>query len=214
MKIGIGITTTPNRKDYFEKCILNVHHFSNKISELFTFEDKEFKGVAYAKNTCLNALKNNDYIFLFDDDCWPYKVGWEEYFIDCMTPNNHLLFLSAIHQPKQWTRNYKCVSYRECGGVMMAYTKKVVDKVGYMSSEYRKHGFEHAGYSQRIFNAGLNESPYISPTNASDYIYSMDYSEENVKSSLSKEIKIKNYQYNLSLFLKEKNQSDYKKFTP
>ena len=212
MRIGIGITTTPNRKEYFEKCLVNIHHFSKNGFELFTHCDEQYKGVAYSKNLCLDSLKDCDYIFLFDDDCYPYKSGWEDYFIDCMAPNNHLLYLAPMHQPKQWSKNYKCVSYRECGGVMMAFTKKVIETIGYMDSGYKQHGFEHAGYSQRICNAGLNESPYLSPTNASEYIHSLDYMEIKVKSSLTTEQKSKYYQQNLALFLKEKYQSNYKPF--
>ena len=58
---------------------------------------------------------------------------------------------------------------------MMYITKEVIEKVGYLHKDYGFYGYEHAGYSQRIFKAGLIPHPYLVPTYAGEYIYSLDF---------------------------------------
>ena len=61
-----------------------------------TDSDKDRQGVARRKNECLRALKDCDYVFLFDDDCFPIKDGWVNFFIQ--SGDAHLLYLhSDLH---------------------------------------------------------------------------------------------------------------------
>ena len=53
MTIGIGITTTPNRKNRLHECLDALDKFS-PMANLYIYNDAEFKGVAYAKNMCLD----------------------------------------------------------------------------------------------------------------------------------------------------------------
>jgi len=94
--IGIGITTR-NRLELVQRCVLMIKQFSkfDKLividdaseipvelpdTEVFRFDEQQ--GIAKAKNKCLSYLKECDHIFLFDDDCWPIKDGWQEHYID------------------------------------------------------------------------------------------------------------------------------------
>ena len=99
--IGIGVTTR-NRPVLIKEFVDNLKKFSiphylviiDDASEInvrsilgyvpntrvFRFEEPI--GIAAGKNKCLEELKPFDYIFLFDDDCWPIKSGWEKLYID------------------------------------------------------------------------------------------------------------------------------------
>ena len=67
--IGIGITTY-NRPDMLNKCLEHIkkHTFNDNVTIYVADDSNERKGVAYRKNECLRALKDCDYVFLFDDD--------------------------------------------------------------------------------------------------------------------------------------------------
>lgn len=205
--IGIGVSTTPNRKEHFNLWLDKFNQVKPDTYHLHIHEDYNYRGVAYSKNQSLNALKGCDYIFLFDDDCFPIAHGWEQYFIN--SGENHLLYLNPTHGilAKQGELEY----YQNCGGVFMFMTKECIDKVGFMNSEYQRYGFEHAGYSNRIFRAGLTRSPYQQLRETSKYIYSMDYSGAYYnlrhKSAITDEEKKKEIEINRDIFINELNSS-------
>ena len=64
MKIGIGITTTPNRFYLMQKTLSQIESHA-KDAEIFIHDDVSFKGVAYAKNMCIHNLKHCDFVFFF-----------------------------------------------------------------------------------------------------------------------------------------------------
>jgi hypothetical protein len=64
--IGIGVTTTPNRKEYVDRWLLEFEKVKPKNYHLHIHEDVHYRGVAYSKNQNLKTLKDCDYIFLFD----------------------------------------------------------------------------------------------------------------------------------------------------
>ena len=215
MSIGIGITTTPNRKNRLHECMDALDKFS-PTANLYIYNDNEFKGVAYAKNMCLHHLKSNDYIFLFDDDCYPADYGWVNYLITAFdnTGENHFLFLNdAMHFPLG-KKHIGITTYKECGGVFMAMTKKAVNEIGYMDTRYIGWGFEHAGYSNRIHKAGLNTAPYLMPDRLPTYLFAHDYNSK-IESSITDVKKQENYQHNFNIFQEElKEQPIHKKFKP
>ena len=172
-KIGIGITSTPNRVAHLHLCMDNIKKHSPDAN-VFVTVDYEGKGIAHAKNLCLKALKDCDYIFLFDDDCFPVKDGWVDFFINksIETNEHHFLYLNRTHN-RILTKNGLNI-YKDCGGCMVFITQKVIKEVGGYYSGYGIYGFEHAGYSMRIFKGGLNTAPYICPVGANEYIYSLD----------------------------------------
>lgn len=206
-KIGIGVTTTPNRKKHIEFWYKQFEKFKPNNYHLHIHTDEHYRGVAYSKNQNLKALKDNDFIFLFDDDCYPIKNGWAEY---CISSNeNHLLYLQPTHGilAKKGEMEY----YYNCGGVFMFMTKKAIDTVGYFNPDYGQYGFEHAGYSNRIYKAGLTKYPYQQLKEINKYLFAIDYDGDifclKHKSSISEETKQEQIKYNREIFIKEVNSN-------
>ncbi len=50
IKIGIGVTTTPNRKEYVDRWLEYFEKFKPSNYHLHIHEDFHYKGVAYSKN--------------------------------------------------------------------------------------------------------------------------------------------------------------------
>lgn len=192
MKIGIGCTTF-NRPAHIELFQMQIgKHTDNGFKfHIARDTDKDRKGIAYRKNECLSYLKDCDYIFLFDDDCFPIKEGWADWFIGhhSVSQQHHFLYLketptikkieSILINKDHKTHSEllsKINSYNNCGGCFMFLTKEVIEKVGGYCSDYGYYGYEHAGYSTRIHLAGLTHmGKYLCPAEAGEYIYSMDY---------------------------------------
>lgn len=81
--IGIGITTR-NRPTIFAKTLSQIKKFQPLNSKIVVVDDSNDEvrlGIARAKNKCLAQLKDCDHIFLFDDDLYPIKEGWAEFYI-------------------------------------------------------------------------------------------------------------------------------------
>ena len=216
MNVGIGITTTPNREKLFNETLKYFKRFT-KIANLYIYNDTQYRGVAYAKNMCMNNLSHNNYNFIFDDDCFPIDSNWLDYLIDCFdyTGENHFLFLNdRLHQPIETNKHIGIRSYKECGGVMIAYTKKALCDIGYMDSEYSGWGFEHAGWSNRVYNAGLNSHPYLMPEKLPTMLRALDY-DGKIESSVSDIAKQRGFQNNIKVFQRElRERPTYKPFRP
>ena len=196
--IGIGVTTTPNRKEYVDRWLHYFEKHKPKNYHLHIHEDVNYKGVAYSKNQNLYTLRDCDFIFLFDDDCYPFENNWAEYFIN--SGYNHLLYLEPSHNLKAKINDLEI--YHDCGGVFIYLTKEVLNKVGYFNSEYGQYGFEHAGYSNRIYKAGLTDAPYQQLEETNKYICALDYIIEH-KSSIPEYKKGKLIEENRKVFIKE-----------
>lgn len=214
--IGIGVTTTPNRSDYFKECLKNIHQYSDS-AKLYVHNDRDGKGVAYSKNMCLYNLQDCDFIFLFDDDCYPIKHNWIEYMIETMqrTGEKHFLFLNErLHGKPEQLLGYQ--KFENCGGVFMAFDLFRVYDIMYMDERYKRWGFEHAGLSQRIYRAGNTSAPFLMPNRLNEYIYARDYDEKvETRSSLTEAEKKENYQFNQSLYLEERTTGEiFKQFKP
>lgn len=171
--IGVGVLTF-NRPKHLTHWLKQFEKFKTPNMKLHIANDNnDRKGVAYRSNECLRELKDCDFIFIFNDDCFPITEGWAEFFIN--TKQNHLLYLKETGSIKKQKTESGIDSYNNCGGVMMFLTKEVLEKVGAFG-KYGIYGFEHAGYSQRIHGAGLTPmGPYLCPEGAGKYIYAMDY---------------------------------------
>lgn len=218
MKIGIGCTTY-NRPDCKAKWVEQINkHTGSKMTEfteacLYDYKDyevkvyiaddsKERKGVAFRKNECLRALKDCDYVFLFDDDCYPIKDGWIENWVN--SEKNHYLYMdSKFHR---LCGKYTNDSYwHDCGGVFMYMTKYVIQKVGAFNESFDTWGFEHAEWSLRAYSFQgviISSHSYWMLNNTSDFIYSEDYSNPTHKSSITNEEKDLLFKKNFPIFAK------------
>lgn len=179
--IGIGVTTY-NRPELAALCLANIAKFTTERYKIHVAvdSDEDRQGVAKRKNECLRELKDCDYIFLFDDDCYPIKEGWERAIIEKSEKTNthHFCFNK---EPFYKVTGFRFVNgvelecYGACGGVMLFYTNKVLKEVGAFYEGYDTYGFEHIGHSIRIFRSGLSADLFCCPTDMKDYLYSHDY---------------------------------------
>lgn len=173
MQIGIGCITY-NRPKHLELWLNQYSLYkSDEMSLLVVDDTKERKGVAHRTNEILNHFKDCDHIFIFNDDCFPIKKGWEKVYIE--TGLNHLLYFRETVDIEKMKTESGVDYFTNCGGCLMYITKEVIEKVGYLNKDYGLYGYEHAGYSMRIHKAGLIPHPYMVPSNAGEYIYSLDY---------------------------------------
>ena len=173
MKIGVAVLTY-KRPKHLELWLSQYSKYKSDNMSLYVVDDSfERKGVAARTNECINKFKDFDYIFIFNDDVFTIKKGWDDCYIN--TGWNHLLYFKETAAIEKVKSNGGVDMFTNCGGCLMFITKEVIEKVGYLNSAYSYYGYEHAGYSMRVYKSGLIPHPYAVPTNASDYIYSLDF---------------------------------------
>lgn len=177
--------------------------------------DTDRKGVAARKNECLRALKDCDYVFLFDDDCFPIKDGWADLFVyfHKMGGVNHLLYLKDEHKKVSeincgfvFDGICKIDIYQDCGGVFMFLSKDAIKKVGAFDEKFTPYGFEHCDYSRRILG---NHGKYPCLAETDKYIFAHDYSTPGHKSSITDEEKSIHVKNNWDKYFNNKNESIY-----
>lgn len=171
MKIGIGVTTF-NREHHIELFKSQLEKFKPK-NEYILYIAQDVPSIEEAKNRCLFDLfeKNKcDVVFLFDDDCFPIKAKWDEYFIN--SQNDYLMYLSDGHQKVNSVGEVSY--YKDCAGCFIYLTRSVFDKIGYFNSEFKELIMEHVGYSARA-NRALKRQLYECLNKTSEYLYSFDF---------------------------------------
>ncbi len=135
-----------------------------------------------AKNKCFELLDDCDYIFLFDDDCYPVVENWHLPYIE--SGINHLNF--TFDKLKNGRQNGNKIIlqqdaftvYNNPCGCMCFYTKKCLEIVGGFNTLYKMYGYEHVDLSVRIHNAGLTPYKFMDVNNSMDLFHSLDYSLE------------------------------------
>lgn len=181
-KIGVGVVTTPKR---------TVDHRLSKYScpdtKIIVRSDTNHLGVSHMRNALLAELADCDYIFLFDDDCFPMMHGWEMYFIgqaalhgiDYITlPESFKSKLLRVDgEMGRWDGGIGCFSFQ---------TQKALKTIGGFNTNYVRYGYEDAGRNRRAAIAGLTGGFQNScPIRALAYIHSMDVFGENPTPNLS-----------------------------
>jgi GT2 family glycosyltransferase len=159
-----------------------------KFPGITWIRSEERLGIARNKNYGIKILAENkcDHFFLFDDDAFPVRKGWEELYITTALQNNlhHLMHLfpspvgfeGSRHKLQLIRRENGICEFSECAGVLMYFTRHVIQTVGGYRKVFGVYGYEHAELSLRIHFAGLNANrgPYLSPEKTRSYIYSLD----------------------------------------
>jgi hypothetical protein len=203
MKIGIAVTTTPNREKVFNQWY---EYYSEKCPELplYIEFDETYKGVAKSKNKCLSALYDAgcDHFFLFDDDVFIIKDNWYEKYIS--SGLNHACW-NVDRKFISLTQNY--VEYETPNGCMLYCTRNVLDVVGGWDTQFKGYGYDHVNWSDRIFNAGLTPARYIDVRDSKDL-----FRLANCESSIPAEIRAKTIPINKKLWKENFNSKEYKPF--
>lgn len=199
MKIGIGITTYGNRKTPALEMI-------RKYSPNAKIVTVDCKGIAKAKNMCLALLDDCEYIFLFDDDCWPIADTW---YLDYITSGeNHLSYTFGRKILNQTDELKECEL--PCG-CMLYINRKCLDVVGGFDEAFEGYSYEHVDYSNRVFNAGLTSAKYMDVSYSHLLIYSMDEHKQ-IVSSVSQLDRGKGIQANRPLLMKNRFSKEWKPY--
>jgi hypothetical protein len=175
-RIGIGITSTPSRPAHLELCLSQMNKYMPEDAMLFVAHDTNKMGVAYQKNKCLEALKECDYVFLFDDDCFPIEDGWADAYISeyIRTGNHHFLKINETPSIEIKEVIDGITSWTNCAGCMMFLTRSAIQTVGMFDESFGRYGYEHAEYTNRIYQNKFNLfGQYLSCT-GNDKIYAID----------------------------------------
>lgn len=197
--IGIGVTSI-NEERY--KTFLE--HLDANTSNYKFASAINVKGVRKAKNQLLYELKDCDHIYLFDDDCYPIKNGWTDFMGSALEDQNHYQYnTEAIHGKMTTVKigNTDVLVTYNSGGVFMAFTRKVIEVAGFMSPQYDGYGWEHLGYSQRIYHHGLTLNPYVCPVGLDKFLHAEDYVRPTNKTMTKEEEEQKDKNY--KVFRKE-----------
>lgn len=135
-------------------------------------------GIAKNKNVGLLNLQGCDYIFLFDDDSFPRKQGWDDLFIDsyARTGVHHMMFLAPFAGNFLMKELNGIEEYNLSWGCMLFLTQYAFKAVGYFDRRFNIYGYEHCQYSDRIYRAGLTNGygRWLTPKGSRDYIYTID----------------------------------------
>lgn len=197
--IAICITTR-NRPEAFAKVVSKIREHTISDYVLITVDDasnEEYatgdivhrfdqrKGIPTAKNKCIEiAMSNNpEHIFLFDDDCYPIKDGWEKEYIN--SGFNHLCF--TFLKDKGRKGNIKIHSLGN--GCMMYVNRKCIETIGGFDLNFGFGKYEHVDFSRRINNSGLTKYKFMDLANSSELLHSMDRNNEIERSFDKNEIK-------------------------
>jgi hypothetical protein len=207
-KIGLGIIKT-QKEEVNNKCIFQ---YTDPNTVIHVHTDINGIGIAKSNNNCIKYLYDQgcDFIFLMDVDCYPLHSGWEEYFISCHKKSGiHFFEIPEPFKDKLLYIDSKSDIgyYSGAIGCFHMLTRKFVDTVGYLRTDYSKYGFEHAGYMNRACRSGLynkKHGGYPCPLKANYYIYSEDvYGARRVPSTLSWEEKQKFIEINRPIYEEE-----------
>lgn len=190
MRIGIGITTTKSRPKTFALCMrqFKKHIKPTKDVEFVMhvqYHYPKHSGIAAVKNDCLRELMNEDcdFLYLFDDDCFPIRDDWWAPFIEAhaRTEQHHFLWLMEDIIPMSFKNRRRKTGeqdgitiFHNAQGCCMFFTKMAVLAAGAFDERYT-YGYEHENYSLRLFQLGMNTiAPMLSVPGIEKYIYSLD----------------------------------------
>jgi glycosyltransferase involved in cell wall biosynthesis len=140
-------------------------------------------GVSANKNFGLYMLQDCDFVFLFDDDCFPNDNGWEKCYLNAFHLNhvNHLTYTPWM--PKNRIAKNGIYTHEIGMGCCMFFSRKIIEAIGGFDEKYYLFGFEHLAYGRRAFASGMNQDygPYLSPVSSIGKIFTMDYEYKTLK---------------------------------
>ncbi len=172
--IGIGITTY-KRPDMILRCLAEFKKYMPPNCKITVNDDSEREeGIARAKNRCIADLEWCDYIFLFDDDCWPCAEKWWEFFINSAIKYD-CHFVSPYWDPVAVNKNHNgLLEQKWVSGQCLFFTKEHVALCGGMNSAFLKYGGEHEEYARRSYLNGLTPFPLCDFQGSFDLLFAVD----------------------------------------
>jgi len=139
-------------------------------------------GVAGNSNVLLEAIKDYDWKFLFNDDMTVIKHGWTQIYIISMFKAglHHCCFDVPMNAKKDVTRvdlnGVPCLKISEKPqGHCMVFDKKAFEAVGYFDEKlFPKYGFEHVDWSNRVSLSGIQPPGFWDIWGTRSFILSCD----------------------------------------
>lgn len=181
-KIGVGIITC-DRPDYLKKLVKSLEGISTDNLVIINDGEKQFdsgeilihnnnpskQGVGKAKNQALKLLRDNDYIFLLEDDILiKDKTVFEKYIeASKLSGIQHFNFAfhgvdnykpdgsPAVRLKLDYSPTVSVCLYPNVYGAFSMYTKKCIEGVGLMD-EFYYNALEHVCHTQQIIKAGMH----------------------------------------------------------
>lgn len=160
-----------------------------------------------------------DYMFLFDDDCYPIMNGWAEYFIHWSEVMSIDFFgLPEAFKSKPMAIHREVIYWSNIIGCFNFQTRAFMEKVGYYGSDFKGYGYEDSARNNRAMRSGLvgnNKGFFPSLLRAPSYIFSEDVYGRNPTPNLTPEEKQAGIARNLQVCLDSNNSPQlYYPFEP
>lgn len=200
MKIGLGITTTPNRIIHE-----SVFRLTSGDVAIHVNTDIEGEGVAESRNKLMKLMYDDgyDYIAIMDDDVRVLLSGWLEYAAEVMEE----LDLHCIGLPNSFDSmllyGFSDITYwSDWIGAFHMFSRKFIEEVGYFCTAFDRYGFEdcHLQHRYRLKYSSDNGLPC--PAKLPFYLMSEDVYGLAPPPSIPNEEKQRLIQINRSIFNK------------
>lgn len=175
MKIGVGVITMGLRE-------INPKFYEKTTHEVFVYTDTERLGPGHARNQCLKHFDGYDHVFLFDDDAYPTRLGWEDYFIqEAQRHNVNYMALPDIFGGDFIDSDGEMTFWFSALGCFLYQDKHAMETIGGYNTAYNRYGYEDAARSHRAIKAGLTAHPnaWAFPIRGLSFIHSEDVFGEN-----------------------------------
>ena len=199
MKIGVGVITMGLRE-------INPQFFEKTSHETFIYTDTERLGPGHARNQVLKHFDGYDHVFIFDDDCYPTRLGWEDYFIqEAQRHGVHYMALPDIFGGEYLTSVDEMTFWFSALGCFLYQDKLAMQEIGGYNTEYNRYGYEDAARSHRAIKAGLTGSDrgWGFPIRGLSYIHSEDVFGENPAPNIQTAEKLAYIASNQPIYQKE-----------
>ena len=199
MKIGVGVITMGLRE-------INPKFFEKTTHETFIYTDTERLGPGHARNQVLAHFDGYDHVFIFDDDCYPTRLGWEDYFIQEAQANSiHYMSLPDIFGGEYQRTEGEMTFWFSALGCFLYQDKLAMETIGGYNLEYNRYGYEDAARSHRAIKAGLtgSDAGWGFPIRGLSYIHSEDVFGENPAPNIQTAEKLAYIAKNQPIYQKE-----------
>lgn len=181
-KIGVGIITC-DRPDYLKKLVKSLEGIPTNNLVIINDGEKQLdggkilvhnnnpskQGVGKAKNQALKLLRDNDYIFLIEDDIIIKDKTVIKKYIEAskLSGIQHFNFAfhgvdnykpdgaPAVRLKLDYSPEVSVCLYPNVYGAFSMYTKKCIEEAGYMD-EFYYNAMEHVCHTQQIIKAGMH----------------------------------------------------------
>lgn len=147
---GVGITST--RPTILARS-LRAHAVMSECEQLVVVKDGALRGVSWAKNRCLAALRQCEHVILVDEDVIPMRADWVQVLRAPHHAHGQNVLMWMDHRHRARSDHGDVVSYARISGVMFSLLAPAIEDVGGWDEEY-DYFFADFNFASRLANAG------------------------------------------------------------